>query len=278
MTRVACFPRSGIPREGEGYRKGRTFPDFAVHRDGSSIALDDLRHNVQSHAQPADHALLGSSGPVEALKDFVALLSRDTQAMIADTDGDRVFRGGEIYLDGLGVGSILDGILQQVGDDLSQPVSIPKQAGPHRALHQDAMTRMALLIWVSILERAGAEACVPCFASCRASRVVCNFKAVSGVLSSWLAMPIKASLRCSSSLRAELSSAKPTIWRGRSWKRTPPTSTGRRLPSLHTSSASMGVCCPRVVTSWIARSKSGACSGGVILALVSVLLRTSSRV
>ena len=37
---------------------------------------------------------------------------------------------------------------------------------------------------------------------------VCSFKAVSGFLSSWLAMLIKVSLRCPSSLRAELSSAK----------------------------------------------------------------------
>jgi len=145
MTRVACFPWSGIPLPGKGYRKGGAFPDCAVHRDGSPMTLDDLRHNVQPHAQTGDGSLLWTSGPIEALKDFLALLSRNAQAMIVHTDGDRLWGGGEIHFDGLGIGRILDGVAEQVGEDLCEPVSIPDQAGLHRAMHQDAMTGVGLL-------------------------------------------------------------------------------------------------------------------------------------
>src|SRR5713226_1102536 len=131
MTRVACFPRSGIPFPGKGYRKGGALADFAVHHDRSPMALDDFRHNVQSHAQTGDRSLLWTSGSIEALKDFLALLSRDTEAMITDTNRARVGGGAEVHLDCLGVGRILDGVAEQVGKDLSQPVSIPKQAGLH---------------------------------------------------------------------------------------------------------------------------------------------------
>ena len=41
---------------GKGYRKGGAFADFAVHGDGSLMALDDLGHNVQSHAQIRDRS------------------------------------------------------------------------------------------------------------------------------------------------------------------------------------------------------------------------------
>src|SRR2546422_11242536 len=102
MTCVACFPRSGTPLPGKGYRKGGAFADFAVHHDRSPMTLDDLRHNVQSHAQTGDRSLLGTRGPIEALKDFLALLSRDTETMITDTDGDRLWGGAQVHLDGLG--------------------------------------------------------------------------------------------------------------------------------------------------------------------------------
>src|SRR6266849_9937771 len=157
MTRVACFPRSGIPLPGKGYRKGGASPDFAVHHDRSPMALDDLRHNVQSHAQTGNGSLLWTSGPIEALKDFLALLSRDTEAMITDTDRGRLWGGAEVHLDCLGVGRILDRIAEQVGEDLSEPVSIPKQAGLHRAVHQDAMTGMGLLHGVGDLPQQGVE-------------------------------------------------------------------------------------------------------------------------
>src|SRR5258706_15997265 len=144
-SHYTCVAWSGIPVEGKGHRKGRSFADCAVHHDGSSMALDDLRHNVQSHAQTGDGSLLGIRGPIEALKDFVALLSRDTQAMITNTDRDRLWGGGEIHLDGLGVGRMLDGVAEQVGEDLCEPVAIPDQAGLHRAMHQNAMTGVGLL-------------------------------------------------------------------------------------------------------------------------------------
>src|SRR5258708_24553307 len=128
MTRVACFPRSGIPLPGKGHRKGRSFPDGAVHRDRSPMALDDLRHNVQPHAQTGDRSLFGTSGPIEPLKNLVALLSRDAQAMIVHTDGDHLWGGSQVYLARLGVGRILDAIADQAGEDLSHPVSIPKHA------------------------------------------------------------------------------------------------------------------------------------------------------
>src|SRR5258708_6897384 len=69
MTCVACFPRSGIPLPGQGHGKGRAFSDGALHRNGSPMALDDLRHNVEPHAQAGDGFLLGTSRPITALND-----------------------------------------------------------------------------------------------------------------------------------------------------------------------------------------------------------------
>src|SRR5258708_9831895 len=119
MTRVACFPCSGIPLEGKGHRKGRSFPNFAVHGDRSPMALDDLRHNVQPHAQTRDHSLLGTSSPIEPLKNLVVLLSRAAEAMIVHPHGDHLSGGAQVHLDRLGVGRILDGIADQVDEDLS---------------------------------------------------------------------------------------------------------------------------------------------------------------
>jgi hypothetical protein len=157
MTHVAFFPRSGIPHEGEGDRKGRAFPDLAVHADGTPMTLDDLRRDVQPHTQTGDRSVLGTRGPVEPLKNPVALLSRDAQAMIAHTDGDRLRGSGEIHFDGLGVRRILDGIAEQVGKDLSQPISIPDQAGLHRAMQQDAMTGVGLLHDLGDLPQQGVQ-------------------------------------------------------------------------------------------------------------------------
>jgi hypothetical protein len=67
--------------------------ECCARKDGSPMALDDFRDNGEPHAQAGDGFLPGTGGPIEALKDFVALLSRDTDAMIADTDGDRLRRG-----------------------------------------------------------------------------------------------------------------------------------------------------------------------------------------
>src|ERR1700756_364150 len=101
--------------------------------------LDDLRHNVEPHAQTRDRFLLGVSDPIEAVKNLVALLTWNPQAVILHTDRDRLFGGGEIHLDGLGIRRILDGIAQQVAEDLSESVSIPAQASLHRAMHQNAV-------------------------------------------------------------------------------------------------------------------------------------------
>src|SRR5258708_7804694 len=100
-SHYTCVPWSGIPFEGKGHCKGGAFADCAVHHVGSPMAFDELRHNVQPHAQTGDGSLLWSSGSIEPLKDVLALLSRNTQAMIAHTDGDGLWGGGEIHLDGL---------------------------------------------------------------------------------------------------------------------------------------------------------------------------------
>src|SRR5258708_37892878 len=101
------------------------------------MTLDDLRHNVQSHAQAGDRSLAQIRCPIEAFKNLVALLSRDAQAMIADTDRDHLWGCAEIHLDRLGVRRILDGIAEQLGEDLSEPVSIPDQPGTNTTGHQE---------------------------------------------------------------------------------------------------------------------------------------------
>src|SRR5258708_27507508 len=110
--------------------------------------LDDLRHNVEPHAQAGDRSLPGISDPIEPVKNLVALFSWDAQALIADTDRDRLWGGVEVHLDRLGIGSILDGIADQVGEDLSEPVSIPDQAGSHGATHHEGIAPTRLFAGV----------------------------------------------------------------------------------------------------------------------------------
>src|SRR5258708_30548810 len=78
-----------IPHERKGHRKGRAFPNGTVHRDVSSMALDNLGHNVESHTQAGDRSLAQIRDSIEAFKNLVELLARDTQAMITDTDRDQ---------------------------------------------------------------------------------------------------------------------------------------------------------------------------------------------
>jgi hypothetical protein len=72
-----------IAHSRKGHRKGRAAPFGTVHRDGSSMALDNLGHNGESHTQAGDRLLIGTRGPIEAVKNLVALLARDAQATIA---------------------------------------------------------------------------------------------------------------------------------------------------------------------------------------------------
>src|SRR5258708_2276431 len=79
VVRVIC---SGIPLAGQSHRKGRSFSDFTLHRNSSPMTLDDFCDNVQPHAQTGDRSLAQIRGPIEPLKNLVALLSRDAEAMI----------------------------------------------------------------------------------------------------------------------------------------------------------------------------------------------------
>ena len=65
------------------------------------MTLDDLRDNVEPHAQAGNAFLPGTSGPIEPIKNLVALLSRDAESMIVHTDRDRLWGGGEVHLDRL---------------------------------------------------------------------------------------------------------------------------------------------------------------------------------
>ncbi len=145
------------PPRGKGDRKGRAFSDLAVHRDRSSMALDDLGHNVEPHAQARICLLPGVRDAIEALKNLTALLARDTQAMIGYPDRDHLVRGGEFHLDGRCIGRILDGIAQQVGEDLPEPVSIPDQAGLRAPTNQNGMAGAHVLYGVGDLPQQGVE-------------------------------------------------------------------------------------------------------------------------
>src|SRR5258708_34081311 len=89
------------PSYGKGHCKGRAFADGAVHGNGSPMTLDDLCHNVQPHTQTGDGSLLRTSDSIEALKDFVALLSRDAESMIVHTNRDRLWGAPRVHLDHL---------------------------------------------------------------------------------------------------------------------------------------------------------------------------------
>src|SRR5258707_5528720 len=145
MTHVACASSAQASLTGQGHGKGRSFSDSALHRNGSPVMLDDLRHNVEPHAQAGDRLLLRISDPIEPVKNLVALFSWDAQAMVTHLDDNPSFRGAQVNLNRPGIRGILDGITDQVDEDLSEPVRVPDQAGSHRATHHEGMVRTALL-------------------------------------------------------------------------------------------------------------------------------------
>src|SRR5258708_14518767 len=92
---------SGLFLQGKSNVKGGAFSYLAVHRDRSPMVFDDLRDNVQPHAQAGDRSLAQIWCPIEPFKNLVALLSRDAQPMIADADRDRLWGCTEVNLDHL---------------------------------------------------------------------------------------------------------------------------------------------------------------------------------
>src|SRR5690348_10586944 len=103
------------------------------------MALDDLGHNIEPHAQTRDSSLLSTRRSIETLKNFISLLSRYAQTMIVHPDSDRIFGGLQVYLDRVRMGRILDGIREQVAEDLPEPVSISRQTSLRLATHQQRM-------------------------------------------------------------------------------------------------------------------------------------------
>ena len=85
-----------------------------------TMQLDNLPADIQPQSQPL-RGILGA-GLEEALEDPIACLDRNADAMIADgkleSAGQRL---GERHDDRLSMGAVLDGVIEEIGEDLLEP-------------------------------------------------------------------------------------------------------------------------------------------------------------
>ncbi len=91
----------------------------------TAVGLDDLAADGQP--QPGPAALAAASGLVdliEPLEDARQFIRRDSGSVILDVDGDPA--GGAFGANGhaLTAGGVLDGVVQQVGEDLRQAIAV----------------------------------------------------------------------------------------------------------------------------------------------------------
>src|SRR5216683_2930388 len=96
------------------------------------VGLDDLSDDPQSQSQAA--VLPGRHQSLESFEDAVPMFGRDSNSMVADRQAGPAIRNlGHHHLDRRAL-TVLDGIRNQIGDDLLDPKGIPKS--PNRALCQ----------------------------------------------------------------------------------------------------------------------------------------------
>ena len=72
----------------EGEHKDGATTGSALDPDAASVSLDDGLDEVKTKAGALGAAVQTSLDAVEAVKDTILLLGRDTDALVSDVDGD----------------------------------------------------------------------------------------------------------------------------------------------------------------------------------------------
>ncbi|HEU4579628.1 MAG TPA: hypothetical protein VFS67_15325 [Polyangiaceae bacterium] len=111
--------------------------------DGSAVREHQLARNVQAQPQPGGlrRAALPIAAP-EGVEQRVVKMIRDRRPIVVHRDADRLLLRGRCHADAAGASAVHDGIPDQIGEDLLQPVHIPAPR-QGRALQLDHCARMS---------------------------------------------------------------------------------------------------------------------------------------
>src|ERR1051325_3985759 len=101
----------------------------------SAVQLDQMTHDRQAQPEPAVLARARAVGLAKALEDEGQKLRLDSRAGIADGDLDVRANAFESHLHAPVSGSKLDGVREQVPDDLLQAIRVAGDGPSHRIEH-----------------------------------------------------------------------------------------------------------------------------------------------
>ena len=102
--------------------EGRAFPLLALDLDRAVVGFHDLLHDVETESET--RRLVHGRRPREPLEDPAPVFRRNAEPLVPDEEADGVFQGLDGQTHGPGV-AILDGVREEIGDDLVDSESVP---------------------------------------------------------------------------------------------------------------------------------------------------------
>src|SRR5256886_6276146 len=122
MPELQCVRAFGCERDREV--EGRAVTDGAFHPDLAPVHLHDLLNDREAEASPGDGLRGAAADPTEAFEDVPDLVLGDADAGVGDADQDVASVGSAGQGDGPALGRILHRIVDDVADNLDQPVAV----------------------------------------------------------------------------------------------------------------------------------------------------------
>ncbi len=114
----------GTGRAGQHDVEAGADTDVALRPDGAAVLLDDAAADSEAQACAAFLAGVGGLYLLEAVEDAVEFVSGDAAAFVDDLEHDGVGGGVGVDADGGGCGRELDGVGEEVGQDLEDAVGV----------------------------------------------------------------------------------------------------------------------------------------------------------
>src|SRR5262249_8033167 len=108
---------------GEEHRERRSRAERALARDGAPEPLDDASHDVQTEPEPS--VLARRYAALEPLEDVRKPIGVDPHSVIAHREPGVAVAKIETHVDGR-AGAELDGVREQIRDDLRETRSVPR--------------------------------------------------------------------------------------------------------------------------------------------------------
>ena len=98
--------------------------EVALRPDGAAVLLDDAAADGETETGSALLAGVGGFDLLEAVEDAVELVGRNAAAFVGDLEQDGVRGGFREDADGGGCGRELDGVGEEIGEDLEDAVGV----------------------------------------------------------------------------------------------------------------------------------------------------------